>query len=118
MPRIQFDPGSLECPDFASPTYAAARAPFINLATTEDQAIQFLKDIWNAGNQADKVSWQRQVDDDNLALTEHRRLQSKADMVRIQTEITEAESLRKEEMKKNKMKYIPIPDRDVPGFRV
>ncbi|KAF8810003.1 hypothetical protein BYT27DRAFT_7209632 [Phlegmacium glaucopus] len=114
MPRIQFNPGSLECPDFASPTYAAARAPFINLATTEDQAIQFLKDIWNAGNQADKVSWQRQVDDDNLALTENRRLQSEADMVRIQTDITEAESLRKEEMKKNKMKYIPIPDRDVP----
>ena len=40
MPRIQFDPSLLECPDFASPTFAAARAPFVNPTTTEEQAIQ------------------------------------------------------------------------------
>ena len=35
-------------------------------------------------------------------------------MLKAQTEIEEAEALRKDEMKKNKSKYIPIPDRDVP----
>ncbi|KAF8803228.1 hypothetical protein BYT27DRAFT_7214794 [Phlegmacium glaucopus] len=114
MPRIQFDPSLLECPDFASAVFAAARAPFINLTTTEDQAIQFLKDIWNTGNQADRVKWQQQIEVDDATLTEHRRLQSDADLQRAQEEIVEAESFRKEEMKKNKMKYAPIPDRDVP----
>lgn len=114
MPRIQLDPGLSECPDFASVIYAAARAPFINPTTTEEQAIQFLKDIWTAGNESDKVRWQQQIDDDAAALTERRRLQSEEDALRYQAEILEAESLRKEEMKKNKTKYIPIPDRDVP----
>ncbi|KAF8810311.1 hypothetical protein BYT27DRAFT_7045932, partial [Phlegmacium glaucopus] len=114
MARIQVDPSFLECPDFASPVYAAARAPLINLTTTEDQAIQFLKDIWTAGNQADRVKWRQQIDDDNDALAELNRVQSEADLLRVQTEITEAEALRKEEMKKNKNKYAPIPDRDVP----
>ncbi|KAF8802921.1 hypothetical protein BYT27DRAFT_7260679, partial [Phlegmacium glaucopus] len=100
MPRIQLDPGLLECPDFASAVYAAARAPFINLTTTEDQAVQFLKNIWDAGNQADKVRWQQQIEDDNAALTECHRLQSEADTARLQAEIVEAETLRKEEMKK------------------
>ena len=114
MPRIQFDPGLLECPDFASDVYQAARAPFINDATTEEQAIQLLKDLWTAGNNADKVKWQQQIIDDDEALTEARRLQVEADAAKAQAEIDETETLRKEEMKKNKVKYLPIPDRDVP----
>ncbi|KAF8801475.1 hypothetical protein BYT27DRAFT_7036627, partial [Phlegmacium glaucopus] len=114
MPRLQFDPELSECPDFASPIYAAARDPFVNLNTTEEQAVQFLKDIWHAGNDADKVRWQQQSDDDAAALADNRRLQSEEDALRVQTTIDKEENLRKEEMKKNKMKYIPIPDRDVP----
>jgi hypothetical protein len=114
MPRIQFDPSLQECPDFASGTYAAARAPFVNPTTTEEQAIQLLKAFWTTSNEADKVRWQQQIDEDEAALTEARRLQSEADAARAQAEIDEADTLRKEEMKKNKVKYLPIPDRDVP----
>ncbi|KAF8799181.1 hypothetical protein BYT27DRAFT_7044024, partial [Phlegmacium glaucopus] len=106
-------PALSECPDFASPVYAAARNPFINPNTNEEQAIQFLKDIWQAGNEADKLSWQQQVDDDAIALTEQQRLQSEADVLRVQARIDEEENLRNEEIKKNKMKYTPIPDRDL-----
>ena len=114
MPRILSDPGLLECPDFASPTYADARAPLVNPNTTEQQAIQFLKDIWSAVNQADKVRWQVQNEEDEVLNTERLRLQSEAEVLKAQAQIEEAESLRKEEVKKNKSKYIPIPDRDVP----
>ncbi|KAF8799551.1 hypothetical protein BYT27DRAFT_7039294, partial [Phlegmacium glaucopus] len=113
MPRIQSDPSFLECPDFASPVYAAARAPLINLTTTEDQAIQFLKDIWDVGNQADRIRWHQQIDDDNDALAEHNQIQSEAELLRVQTKIADAEALHKEEMKKNKVKYTPISDRDL-----
>jgi hypothetical protein len=114
MPRIHYDPSLLECPDFASDIYAAARAPFVNPVTTEEQAIQLLKDLWTAGNEAEKVRWWQQINDDNAALTEARRLQSEADDTRAQAEIDEAETLRKEEIKNIKAKYLPIPDRDVP----
>ncbi|KAF8797779.1 hypothetical protein BYT27DRAFT_7046836, partial [Phlegmacium glaucopus] len=114
MPRIQADPGLLECPDFASAVYTAARTPFINLTTTEEQAIQFLKNLWDAGNQADKVRWHQQNEDDNAALTERHWVQLEADSARLQAKTVKAEALRKEEMRKNKTKYMPIPDRDVP----
>jgi hypothetical protein len=114
MARIQFNPSLLECPDFASPTYAATRAPLINDNTTEEAAIQFLRNIWTAGNEADKVRWQTQVDEDNVLRAEQLRVQTEADDLRVQAEVEEAEALRKEDLKKNKSKYIPIPDREVP----
>jgi hypothetical protein len=115
MPRIQFDPGLLELPDFASASYAVSRAPFINANTTEEQAIQLLKDFWTAGNEADKLKWQLQIDEDNTTSAELLRVQAESDNLRIQAELEEAESFRKEELKKNKSKYLPIPDRDVPS---
>jgi hypothetical protein len=114
MARVLSDPGLLECPDFASPTYAAARVPFVNLNVTEEQAVQLLKDVWTAGNEADKNRWQVQNDEDNALRAEQLRLRSEAEDLRAQTQIEEAETLRKEEMRKNKSKYLPIPDRDVP----
>jgi hypothetical protein len=114
MPRILSDPGLLECPDFASPTYEATRAPLINPETPEAQAIQFLKNIWSAGNDADKVRWQEQIDQDELLRTDQLRTQKEEEELRLRLEIEEAESIRKDEIKKNKSKYLPIPDRDVP----
>ncbi|KAF8816234.1 hypothetical protein BYT27DRAFT_7208838 [Phlegmacium glaucopus] len=114
MPRIQFDPELSECPNFTSPIYAAAHEPFINPNTTKEQAIQFLKDIWKAGNEADKVRWQQQNDEDAVALTEQRQLQLEADLLKVQARVDEEENFQKEEIKRNKSKYIPIPDRDVP----
>jgi hypothetical protein len=115
MARILFNPNLIECPDFASPTYAATRAPLINEVTTEEVAIQLLKDIWKAGNEAEKVRWQAQSDQDDALRADQLRIQSEADDLRVQAEIEEAEALRKDDLKKNKIKYIPIPDRDVPS---
>jgi hypothetical protein len=114
MPRIQSDPGLLECPDYTSPTYAIARAHLINPDTTEPQAILFLRDIWFAGNDADKLRWQLQNVEDEALRNEQLQIQTEAEVLKAQTEIEEAEALRKEEVKRNKAKYAPIPDRDVP----
>ena len=116
MPRIQFDPALSECPNFAAPIYEAVRAPLINPDVTEAQAIVFLRSIWLAGNEAEKVKWQTQCDEDEAARADQIRIHLEADALRAQAEVDEAESLRKEEMKKNKSKYIPIPDRDVPSI--
>ena len=116
MQRILSDPGLLECPDYASLTYAAARAPLVNNGTTEEQAIQFLRGVWSAGNEADKVRWQLQNEEDEVLRTEQLRLQSEAEVLKAQGEIEEAEALRREEVKRNKAKYLPIPHRDVPSI--
>ena len=114
MPRFLSDPALLECPDYALAIFAASQAPFINPNVTEAQAIQLLKDSWTAGNEADKVSWQLQIDEDEAAQLLQLCIQSKADDLRAQAEVHEAETLRKDELKRNKSKYLPIPDRDVP----
>ena len=114
MAQITSDPGLLECPDFASPTYVLVWAPLINDNTTEAQAIQLLKDVWSIGNEADKIRWQLQNDEEQAAHDEQLRLQAEADDLRAQAEVEEAEATRKDELKKNKSKYIPIPDRDIP----
>jgi hypothetical protein len=93
MARIQFDPNLLECPDFASLTYAATRVPLVNDNTTEQQAIQFLRDIWITGNEADKVRWQVQSDEDDAVRREQLRIQSEADDLRAQAQVEEAEAL-------------------------
>jgi hypothetical protein len=115
MPRILSDPSLLECPDFASPTYAASRAPLVNDNTSEEQAILFLKAVWTAGNEADRARWQLQDEEDEVLRTEQLRVRAEAETLKAQLDIEEAEALKKEEMKKNKSKYIPIPDRDVPS---
>ena len=74
-----------------------------------------LKDILAAGNGEDRIRWQTHLDEDDAAWVEQLRLQTEADNLWLQTEINEAKILRKEELKKNKSKYIPIPDRDIPS---
>ena len=114
MPRLQSDPALLECPDFASPTYAAARMPLVNDNTTEEQAILYLRLIWAAGNEADKASWLLQTQEEEAERAEQLRVQLEAEALADQAKVEEAQALRKEELKKYKTKYTPIPDRDVP----
>ena len=115
MPRIHSNPALSECPDFASPTYAEARAPLVNLQVNEAQAIQLLRAVWSAGNEADKLRWQVQCEEDEASRLEQACVHSEAETLKAQAEIDKAEAIRKEEIKKNKSKYIPIPDRDVPS---
>ncbi|KAL6309303.1 hypothetical protein BKA93DRAFT_711950, partial [Sparassis latifolia] len=114
MPGIQINPASLECPDYASDTYAATRAPLVNDHTTNEQAIQLLVNIWKAGNDAEKVSWQHQMEEHEAEVAEQVRLAAEADNDAQEAQLAEQANVRKEEIKKNRAKFAPIPDRDVP----
>ncbi|KAG2094814.1 hypothetical protein BD769DRAFT_1395077 [Suillus cothurnatus] len=63
MPRIRNDSNFNVCPDYASDVFANSRAQLVNDNTNEAQAIQLLKDIWEANNNSDKVAWQRIPDE-------------------------------------------------------
>jgi hypothetical protein len=75
MPRIRNDPNFNVCPDYASDVFAKSRAQLVNDNTNEAQAIQLLKDIWEANNNSNKVVWQRQVVEDREERVHHEQME-------------------------------------------
>ncbi|KAH9950855.1 hypothetical protein B0H21DRAFT_705866 [Amylocystis lapponica] len=116
MPPITTNPNLLECPDYASETFANARAAFVNANMTEEQAVAALQGLWAAGNDADKVLWQQQVDQEALDAVEQVRLAEEARNLRQAAAQLEEEAARKEEVKRHRSKYIAIPMRDAPSI--
>ncbi|KAH9943868.1 hypothetical protein B0H21DRAFT_792420, partial [Amylocystis lapponica] len=116
MPPIVNDPNNLECPDYASDTFVNARAAFVNANMTEEQAVVALQGLWKAGNDADKVLWQQQVDQEALDAVEQVRLAEEARDARQAALQLEEETARREEVKRHRSKYIAIPLRDAPSI--
>ncbi|KIK32526.1 hypothetical protein CY34DRAFT_18988 [Suillus luteus UH-Slu-Lm8-n1] len=83
-----------------SEVFANARAQLINENTTEEQAIQLLRHIWEANNNTDKATWQLQVADER---EEHKH--------REQLEDEERERLEQ----KNKHKFTAILPTGIPN---
>jgi hypothetical protein len=114
MPRVIFDPNLAQCPDYNLDVYQNIRAPLVNQNTDHAQAAAILTNIWNGQNALEKQQWQEQLDEES-AEAEARRVEVAEEERLRQEEIEkEKEEQRKEEEKKNAIKYVPIPDRDVP----
>ncbi|KDQ62029.1 hypothetical protein JAAARDRAFT_54071 [Jaapia argillacea MUCL 33604] len=106
MPRLQFNPNLIECPNFASDIYTASRARFVNDNTTEEEAIGHLQALWKAGNDAEKVLWQAQEDEDAREADEQEQLLKEAEERQAADLEFEKETARKDEIKKNKAKNV------------
>jgi hypothetical protein len=105
----------LHCPDFAAPAYDEARALFVNNNVTDEQAAALLTQFWQADNNLHRQQWVDQnVQDlaDNDAEIARQRLEAQENDLLF---AREQENLAKEEMKKNRNKYIQIPDRPMPA---
>ena len=114
MARLLSDPNLNICPDYANEEFAYARAQLTNQNITEAQAILILTNIWEAGNNAAKILWQAQIEEEAQRRQHRRQLEDEERERREQERLDEEEALKKEDRKKNKYKYTPIPDRDVP----
>ncbi|KAG1790644.1 uncharacterized protein HD556DRAFT_1204278, partial [Suillus plorans] len=114
MPRIRNDPNLDVCPDYASEDFVATRAQLINENTTDAQAIQLLKNIWEANNNMDKRRWQQQKNEDREEQVQRQRLEDDEQERLNQERAKEEEDAHKEERKKNKFKYIPIQNTGIP----
>ncbi|KAG6808520.1 hypothetical protein H0H92_003852, partial [Tricholoma furcatifolium] len=110
MPRLVNNPNEAECPDFSSEDYAQARADLINDQVDDATAIATLVAAWNASNRAERVMWERQAQADAEAdaareqESQDRRDQHEAD------KRLEEESAKAEDQKKNRTKYLELPD--------
>ncbi|KAG2150199.1 uncharacterized protein EDB93DRAFT_1103451 [Suillus bovinus] len=101
---------SISVQDYASINFANTRAQLINENVDEEQAIQLLRNIWQANNETDKVLWQQQLAEDREQREHAQRIQEDEQERVKQERIDEEDAARKEERKKNKHKYIPILD--------
>jgi hypothetical protein len=115
MPRLAFDPSLLNCPDFAAPAYEEHRALFVNDNVTHEQAAARLTLFWQADNNLHKQQWEDQKIEDianhDAELAQQRLEAQENDLLLAQ----EQENAVKEEMKRNRTKYIQIPDRPMPA---
>lgn len=119
LPRIPSDPALKTCPDFALPEWDVARAEMIREEgnITEERAIALLARGWKAGNSAEKTLWALQLQRDQQA--EQLRGQELDADVEREREDKERERLElvEEDRRKNKLKYVPVPQRPLIGRR-
>ncbi|KAG2118588.1 hypothetical protein DEU56DRAFT_708097, partial [Suillus clintonianus] len=114
MPGIRNDPNLNICPDYVILPFAGARARIISEHIDEHQAIQILRDIWEAANDIEKAQWQEQVEADREQRDNLRLQQEEREDRQEQEHLEEEEAARKEEKRKLKHKYAPIQASGVP----
>jgi len=114
MPRLLSDPNLSFCPNYADDAFINTRLQLTNENITEAQAIVILRNIWQAENNATKLQWQAQVNEDRDRREQLERLDNEEQERQEQESRDEEEAARKEDRKKNKHKYTAVPDLDVP----
>ncbi|KAF8421864.1 hypothetical protein L210DRAFT_3343478, partial [Boletus edulis BED1] len=103
------DPNLAVAPDFTTDNFTEERKVFIDAGLTALQAAHALRNHWVVRNNCDKAMWQQQQQDAEAAQVAD---QERAHQLRLQQEEEEAQILR-DEHKKNKAKFAPVPDRPV-----
>ncbi|KAH9916494.1 hypothetical protein B0H21DRAFT_851814 [Amylocystis lapponica] len=111
---LTVDPNTLVPPDYALPGYAAARQPLIANGMTDEQAVACLVVAWTAANDQDKVTWQAQLDATAAAAAQRAQELAEAEQQRALEVAQEAEQAQKDEARKHRDKYRPIPMRPTP----
>ncbi|KAG2029022.1 hypothetical protein BDR03DRAFT_988036 [Suillus americanus] len=115
MPILAEDPNAAILPDFEADEYVQARAQIINNVIDDRQAAQILANLWHIQNDADKRRWADRIQEEARAAEEACRQATEAENQRRQAQLVEQEAAVSEERKKNKSKYAPIRNADVPS---
>jgi hypothetical protein len=103
------DPNLAQAPDYTADEFQEERQTFINAGLTAPQAADALKNLWTLKNNRDRDLWQHRCQAADAA---EEAAREQADQLHLQQEEEEAQLL-KDERKKNKVKFTPIPDRPV-----
>jgi hypothetical protein len=111
---LLMDPSLLHCPDFTQDIYIQARGNLINDQVDDAMAAAKLADMWNTINTAEQARYQSQLRQEAEDDEERQRDLEEVRVLRTLEEAREKEEQTKEERKKNKAKYIPVPQRGIP----
>ncbi|KAG0695505.1 hypothetical protein DFH29DRAFT_984938 [Suillus ampliporus] len=115
----QNNPNNAIRPDFTTGEYTNARARLIDKGIADDAlAAEALDTIWTLNNEAAKDTWAEQEEDEQRQAQEARRHAAKLDQERQRTLEDELTAARKEELKKNKAKFVPVSNAKIPTIPV
>lgn len=114
MPPLIINPHELQCPDYGLQEFANARAPLLALNLTEAQVADTLRAIWTANNDRECIQWDQQIQTLQQEDEDRRRLAEEEQERKDQAAAREKEDLQRDERKKHKAKYLPIPDLPMP----
>ncbi|KAG2049253.1 hypothetical protein BDR06DRAFT_1012351 [Suillus hirtellus] len=114
MPHLLSDLNLSFCPNYADDAFINTRLQLTNENITEAQAIVILRNIWQAENNAAKLQWQEQLNEDRDRQEHLERLKNEEQERQEQETHDEEEAAWKEDRKKNKHKYTAVPKLDVP----
>jgi hypothetical protein len=118
MPILAEDPNAAILPDFEADEYIQAHAQIINDVIDDRQAAQILANLWHIQNNTDKCRWADRIQEEAWAAEEARRQATEAENQHCQAQLAEQEAAISEEREKNKYKYVPICNADVPSSPV
>ncbi|KAF8546421.1 hypothetical protein OG21DRAFT_1427047, partial [Imleria badia] len=108
---IMEDPNLAVLPDFTTNEYKQNRALLRDAGMLNLQAVEVLTHQWIMKNDKDKAKWNRRREEEAIAAADTRQHEQE---LRVQWEEEEALIVR-EECKKNKAKFAPIPKVPVPS---
>jgi hypothetical protein len=113
MPRITVNLNFVQQPDFTAAEYEPKCARLVQRNHSEAEVIQIITEMWNDDHAIDIAAWEAQQADDTQIEANTTELLKLADEQAAQALLEEAEANHKEDIKKNRKKYIPIMDRMV-----
>ncbi|KAG1876633.1 hypothetical protein DFJ58DRAFT_619393, partial [Suillus subalutaceus] len=115
MPPLMGNPNHAIAPNFQLLEHAEARAQLVNDAIDDQQAAAILANLWRIQNEADKRQWAARIEAEAREAEAQRREEAEEEAQCQQTLREEQEAAIQEECKKNKAKYAPIKDTNVPS---
>jgi hypothetical protein len=115
MPILAEDPNAAILPDFEADEYVQAHAQIINDVIDDRQAAQILANLWHIRSDAGGHRWAHRIQEEARAAEEACRQATEAENQCRQAQLAEQEAAISEERKKNKSKYAPICNADVPS---
>ncbi|KAI6003021.1 hypothetical protein EDD15DRAFT_2541262, partial [Pisolithus albus] len=108
------DPSLAVRPDFSSEEFADARLQLTNDTVNEDQAARILGTLWDIQNTKDVQRWNARKEEE-AQIARDLADQVAAELAQKQRRLRDEEDAAlAEERKKNKAKYAPVPDVEVP----
>jgi hypothetical protein len=113
MPLL-IDPSSLRCPDFTQDIYMLARANLRNEQVDDAMAAATLAIMWTTINATEQAQYQLQVQEETARIEACQQEADGALALRAIEEAKEKEEQKKDERRRNKAKYLPVPQRGIP----
>ncbi|KIK80944.1 hypothetical protein PAXRUDRAFT_157292 [Paxillus rubicundulus Ve08.2h10] len=101
-------------PDFTSDTHAEACLQLADRGIVEDLITPTLQALWTLSNDQAKQHWDARLEQEAQEAHEAQRAAAEEEKLRQRALEEEQDLTKQEEQKKNKIKFIPVPDISVP----